>query len=747
MKLSKLFATAILIIGIAFSGDSYAQTVVPQPSDIEALIRLSKGFSKILDSSKSKADDAEEADSNLPASGRVVAKLPFPRNCGAFLRFSSLDELDRAAGKFFKGTSDAEFSVLATLRLTDYRRVVAAIDRDAEFAIMGFCETAPPKFAVVLPVRERKFAPFIQALAQTVPEKERSYSIGSDGKTANVALKLPETVVVVARQVNPGYAALVLASDAGLLDEFEPDQLASPNDEPEPSLVEPVVTFESTVLGLEQLTREDRPFWLETTRVMKGVEKTLENLQVAANLTEIRERVRQNLGYVRVDVSVDDFGVYVATQTAPRPNSQAEKLHRSYRNLSLLNADADRFFTVLPDVEAPIAGQTEIPAELAKSLPKPFNRLQYVEYSLNLPLQTELPAESWLFFLRVDNADEFVKEMIIPKAREIGSYLGAKQAEDIGSQLLGGLAERRLDRQMSRRRPPRNPANPEAAAALGSTIGSLIGGAIGADSGQQAAMKPYKFDNFTMYVSDLETYARQTKLMKAEAEGNAPVDSGSSLLFNRDRPLLSALEVLMANVQNGDALQRSMLDSANARAEQIDDSPLFARKSNIVVLDKNHVLIGMGNETLLHYAVNNWKSLFDKKTRYLSMRRDRDSLVALDNLVKRVPDLSQTYLTSSIRLDLFSGQAYYRWIAEYYLKDAPKWVGNDFPNDMPKPLIVSTIREFDECSRIVAPYRTIAGVFRTFSGGLTPLQLIMRSKSKAPEEAEEEEENLDDLFD
>ena len=745
MKLSRLLIAAIFIVGTAFAGLSYAQTD-SKASDVDSLVKLSKGFSRMLGSPKSKTKDAGDADVQVPAPRDFRARLPFPRNCGAFLRVSSLGKLDQSVGRFFKGTSDAEFSVLATLRLTDYRKVIGAIDPNAELAIMGFCESAPPRFAVVLPVRENKFATFVEALAQTVPEKDRSFSIGSDGRTANFSLSLPDPIVIVARQVNPGYVALVQAKDAILLDEFEPNRLVSPNDEPPPSLIDPTITFESTVVGLEQLTREDRPFWIETTQFLEGIEDKLANMQVAANIAEIREHIRQNLGHVRIDVSADNFGVYVSTQTFPRPNSQGEKIHRSYRNLTMLNADADRFFTVLPDVEAPISGHAEIPAELAKALPKPFNRLQFVEYSLNLPEEKGLPAESWQFYLEVDDADEFVKEMIIPKAREIGSYVGSKQVEDIGAQLFGAIAERRLDRQQNRRRPPRNYADPEAAAQRGATLGNLLGGALGSSAGEQAAMKPYKFDNFTMYVSDLETYSRQKSLMKAEAEGTAPKD-GPSLLFDRDRPLLSALDVLMANVQNGDALQSALLSSANAKAEQVDDSPLFARVSTIVVLDKKHVLIGLGDETLLHYAVNNWKSLSNEKIRYLALRRDRDSLVALNNLIRHIPNLPQTYLTSAIRLDLASGQAYYNWIAGPYLKNAPKWTGAELPGDMPKPLVVSSIGPVDECTRVVAPYQTISGVFTTFSGGKTPLQLILQSTANSSDDSDEDEsEDLDDVF-
>jgi hypothetical protein len=743
MKILKLLLPTLLIIGIAFSNAAYAQTE-KKASDVEPLLKISKGLSKLINAPKTKtAPDPGAAEADA-ADDYSNAPLPFPVNCGAFLRVSSLNNLDQGARKFFQKTSDVDFSVLSTLRLTDYRKVLAAVDTNAELAMTAFCESAPPKFALVLPVRERNFPAFIEALAQTTPEKDRSFSIGSDRKTANLSLVLGEPFVVVARQINPNYVVLVLAQDARILDEFEPSRLAALTDEAAPSLVEPVLTFETTVRGLEQLTREGRPFWREVTEILTQLETTLANMEVAANITEIREYVRQNLGKVRVDATIDEYGVYVSTQTLPRPRSQAEKIRRSYQNLSVLNASADRFFVVLPDVEAPIAGQTEIPKELANTLPSPFNRVRFVEYSLNLPLETELPAESWLFYLEVDDADEFVKEMIIPKAREIGSYVGSKQAEDVASQLFGAIAERRLDRQSRRSRPPRSYADPEAAAARGATLGSLLGSAIGADSGEQMAMKAHKFDDYTMYIGDLETYARQKSLMRAEAQGYAPY-AEPTLLFDRNRPLLSALDVLMMNVQNGDSLQSALLSSANARAELVDNSPLFARTSKIIVLDKQHVLVGLGNETLLHYAVNNWKSLRNPRIRYLSLRRDRESIVALRNLIQQIPDLDNSYLTSAIRLDLASGQAYYQWIADYYLPNAPKLNVNEFPDDMSKPLVVSTVGVNNECTRVVASHKMIADVFKTFSGGADPLQLILQPKANTTAEPGAAED-LDSVF-
>lgn len=182
MKILKLLLPTLLIIGIAFSNAASAQTE-KKASDVEPLLKISKGLSKLINAPKTKtAPDPGDAEADA-ADDYSNAPLPFPVNCGAFLRVSSLNNLDQGARKFFQKTSDVDFSVLSTLRLTDYRKVLAAVDTNAELAMIAFCESAPPKFALVLPVRERNFPAFIEALAQTTPEKDRSFSIGSDRKT------------------------------------------------------------------------------------------------------------------------------------------------------------------------------------------------------------------------------------------------------------------------------------------------------------------------------------------------------------------------------------------------------------------------------------------------------------------------------------------------------------------------------------------------------------------------------------
>ncbi|MBQ9875397.1 MAG: hypothetical protein IJM30_13160 [Thermoguttaceae bacterium] len=727
--------TTLALAFLAIAGSCFGQSA-PQKGDVASLVNLTKNFSKLINSPRTTDEETEPAEA--PESADAI-RLPVPQDVDVVLRAPSLNALDRAAAKFFLQTGDSEFGVLGALKLTDYRKALAAINPDAEVAVMLFCESAPPKFAVVLPVPEKRFQAFVEGLERTAPPDERNLTIGTDGRTANVAMKIADSFVVVARQIDPNYVVLAQASDATILNSFDKSALGATPNGFDQGLNAPCLSLEATPDGLARLTDPERPFWRELARLLSDREEELGGIQVAANLEEIREYVRRNLLAVRVDASIDDYGIYLSTRSSARPGSTGEKRIASYSNLQPLNGNADRFFVVLPDVEAPLSGQTEISPVVAAALPKPFDRARFIEYSLNLPLERELAGESWQFYLEVDDADAFVREMIIPKAREIGGYIGGGQLEEVGGRLFGGIAERR--RAQGR---PVLAGTPEAAAARGATLGGLIGGAIGADAAEQMAMKQYKFDDFTMYVSDLETYARQKALMAAEARGEAPPPD-SPLLFDRDRPLLSALDAALANSQSGEPLQLALLRSANQRAEAVDNSPLLARKSAIVVLDRNHLLIGLGNESLLRYAVNNWKSLTRPSIRYMSIKTDPSGIVNLQKLIEQIANSENSSLESAIRVDLARSLAFCNFAARRYL-GASGVALPVLPDGTPGALVVTTIDDGTERVHIVAPNLLIERAFKAFANGSTPLRLIIKGASAEADDASEEG-SLDDAFD
>lgn len=115
-------------------------------------------------------------------------------------------------------------------------------------------------------------------------------------------------------------------------------------------------------------------------------------------------------------------------------------------------------------------------------------------------------------------------------------------------------------------------------------------------------------------------------------------------------------------------------------------------------------------------------------------------------IFEQIPDPNASRFVSAIRLDLPTGQAYYRWIAQKHFPNAPQLNGESLPGGMPKALILSSAAGKEECSRIVAPLQTISAAFRTFSGGKTPLQTILQSQV-GTKNVNSNVEELDDLFD
>ncbi|MDO5307934.1 MAG: hypothetical protein Q4G03_00340 [Planctomycetia bacterium] len=729
-------------IFVLFAPSASAQ----EERDLGSVVKFSQGLSQLFKSPKTTDSAEPEEDASLVSSATASYQsvLPVPQSAGLVVEISSLTSLDAGIKEFFKGTSDTEFSILSSLRLTEFRRVLAKISQDAPLGVLVFTRNAPLELAVVLPVEQKDFQGFVESLTSACKCAKPQFNEQKD--VANFQLKFKETVDVVAKVVNERYIAIVPAGSEALFTDLQPSFLRADTTPPQ-GLKAPVLIFEGTPTGLANLTAANRPIWGELAQAVE-VLKRERNIALELDVNKIRDYIAQNLQRVRIEVGVDEYGLYTATETTPRPNSEGSRRISSYHVVTPLNTEADRFFSVLPDVEAALAGQTEFTSVLTQALPKPFNRLRFVEYSLTLPTDGELLGESWLFYLEVDDAEEFAKELIIPKAREIGRYIGSKTASDAASQLMGNLAERRQSRQFSRRNPPRRAADPERASAVGGALGSALGGLLGESAGEETAMKENRINGYKTYISDIETYVRQTALMRAEEQGyQSP--SLFSELFKGDRPLASGIGLLMAAVENGNDMQAFFLQSSNAQALEVDQSPLIARKGYLVILDKNHILYGLGNQDLLRLGISNYRSLSNPRVRYLSQTPDPDAPYALKRLGMQIPDLAHTNMVAAVRIDPSSAQAYYRWIRDYYFPNLPLVVEETLSPQTPKALLVTSVTPQSEIARFVLPHATTSNLFETFANGMTPLQAVLsgqKSGASADGGSESSGEDLDDLF-
>lgn len=731
------FFFTFLTLAFCYDSPSFADDKANASGDLSTIFKFTEGFSNLMKSPKEKTTEKDagvEENSSVTAS----AGVPIPKNAGVVLQVTSLKTLDRAVGELSEQTGGDRFSALTALRLTAYRNALSCINTNNPVAVVVFCDTVPPRIAVELPVSNKQFETFVSAVAKA--SKSDKPIVDSQKRTARFTLTLNNSLDVVARQVSNDYVVVTNAENESALAFFESSNVSSRIASAPEELKSPIVTINVSEQGLTQLTKPNRPFWVEMQNLLVELQKTNPAL-AKIDIEAVHRYVADNLAGLRYDLAIDDYGLYAALQTTVKPNSDAAAQLATYRDPYPLNVTADRFFSILPDVESTLAGQVDLPGSLSQTLPAPFNRVSFVEYCLGLPTTGELAAESFMFYLEVDDADAFAREMIVPRAREIGRYIGSKQASDAASQLFGSIAERRLARQNNSRRPipDRRRADPERAAEVGGALGSLIGGIVGENAGEETAMKERRINGFKTYVSDIETYVRQTALMKAEKNGS---------LASSDAPKMrngafSPVEALISIIQNDGELQNGILRSANDEAAQVDQTPLFAREGYLVVLNKNAILFSLGNQDLLKLGINNYRATKEPGINYIAQTHDVDATFSLRRLGALIPNLKDSNIIGSMRVDPAAIQAYYRWLQKYYFPSAPKFTTAELPIGTPKLLVVSSVYPNRGVQRFVLPHKATANLIKTYGGGasLTELLLKPRNDSKNSENA-----NSDDDF-
>ena len=707
--------------------------------------------------------DAPPTPPQPPKPRRATPKtLPRPESAAFVVRTSSLRRFEDDLATFFQQTSDVAFRPLTAMRATPFGGAVKALDLDAPAGLFLFFDAESPRAraAVVLPIDD--FGAFAKAL-------------GGDAKRpdAGGCVRVVRPFDALAKPLDGGFVALARPEDGAVLARFDvPRQpnaprpggprLERPNAVPATlapvaelpfGLVEPTLTFEATPRGLLDATEHNRPFWRELAAAAPPELAPLfasEN-NVAPDADALRERLRSEVASIRCDVSLDDYGAFVSFQTEPRPGSAAARRLASLPPAAPIDLTADRFFFILPDAEAPLSGQFDLAPQLVAELPKPFDRLRRVEYSLALPRQGELAAESWLFYLEVDDSQAFIRELTVPKAQEIGRYVGSKQAAELGAELFGSLAARRQERQLARRRPPRNPVDPEAAAARGEALGALIGGLIGESAGEKEALKEFEIDGYRAYISDLETYVRQSAIMRADREGRIPPKPlGAGGSFS------SLTGAFLAGIENGDLedrLRYAMLNSANADARFADPTPLFARRSVAVVLDERRLLLSLGNDVFLRMALQNWRSETEpgRRRAYKTTVPDADFSVNLNRLAAQLPPKDAFNVRGAVRFDAADAQTFAAWLRVNYFPNLPDLNARPLPPDTPQALWIWSFNQNRDFVRGVVPNRTIANVSRAFFDGATPLELLTRPRAAAPASVDDgaragEDEEIDFEF-
>ncbi len=558
------------------------------------------GFSRKKDGAALPAVESE-----IP---RVALEEMIPDHALLIVRTTALEVLNQRGRYLFAQLGLGNVGPLEWIQLSAYGRAAAHVDMKGQAAVVYVPYGNLMARVIILPVRDYK--KFVFALGENpekFPEPMRAGYVS--------VVQLPEKHQVFEKN---GYAFVVEpVSKETMLQLWQAKSYAQTHPATPCAMKNSHLSLELTSAGIQHLldlgkiALEDfSPVFSEAMKSLKIPDPELDMAEGYYDRAHVAIRwMEQNLAGVRVDMCVKKDTTLTSVTLQPKPNSPLMVQVRDTTG-PLVNTtlETGNFLKIVPDVPAPFAGQADITQSVAAKLEAPFDRVRHVEFSLALPGQGELLAEQWCFFLEVDDAQAFVTELILPKAELVGSYIGASALGDLGAKIAENLANGRSARQSRRaanNRPVRLPlADPQAAAQRGGEIGSRIGEKIGRNAGANEGMKVYDFDGYSLYISDLELYAREMKKMRAEQAGDF-----SHRGFDGDFRLTTLLQRGVIGLQTGDlqnGFQDVLAQFMNREATGGPD-PLLAKRNLVLLLDGNHILIVPGNENVLRAAKNNWE--------------------------------------------------------------------------------------------------------------------------------------------
>ncbi len=345
--------------------------------------------------------------------------------------------------------------------------------------------------------------------------------------------------------------------------------------------------------------------------------------------------------------------------------------------------DQPEFLKILPEQYAPVSGQTDLFPEFTSKLDPPFDRLRHIEYSLGVPRDGELLAETWAFFLEVDDSDAFVHELIVPKARMVGGHIGAEKIGDIAGQLLGNMSLRR--RANGRR--PLFFSTPQEAAEAGIGIGEQIGQQIGSRVGEDQALKKYDFEGFPLYVSDVKTYIQEMRKIRAEENEGRQRQAPQPLLSPR-ASLRVILTGLLEGLETG-SIDGLINDQLAARGGNPENAPLPTEENLVLVLDRTHVLIVPGDRALLSSALARWRGFIERRGAGAG-QVDSPWRVQRDLLYGVMAEAQTQILRSAALFDLPAAQAEMKYLQQHYGLSLPPFAEQPVPAGLPDVLFVGT---------------------------------------------------------
>ena len=617
---------------------------------------------------------------------RTPIETVLPRDALMLAATSPITALNENVSRLLKGLGLGKLSPTDWIRLSPYGKAFKFVDQSRALGIVwtALDEKNPPTMVLYIPIR--RYLPFVSGLGADVASYESDAAL-----PAGTLLPLTKPAGWFAFQKN-GYACLFKSQTAPNVEDLLAAPAVGTSFYGGPGLAGADLRLAVTPYGIRRLIElassadsavlEILPSILEQIKASNpdfdlSVDDALPQMNSFADW--VIENLRQLLFEVKLTsddllaaaILVPERGTELATQIQNRGGPDIPTL-----------LDQPEFLKVLPEQYAPISGQTDLFPEFAAKLEPPFDRVRHIEYSIGVPREGQLLAESWAFFLEVDDSDAFVHELVVPKARLVGGHIGAEKMSDIAGQILGSMSVRR--RSTGRR--PLFFSTPQEAAEVGAGLGELVGKQIGSRVGEEQALKKYDFEGFPLYVSDMKTYIEEMRKIRAEESGER--QRPAPPILSPRASFLTILTTLLSGLETG-SIDSMINGQVAARGGDPDGAPMPAVENLILVLDRSHILIVPGDRDLLSAALARWRDFVDRRGAGVgeldsSWRERRDLLYGT------MSEARTQILRSAALFDLSATRAAAKYLQKNYGIDLPPAVERPVPAELAEPLFVGT---------------------------------------------------------
>ncbi len=662
-----------------------------------------------------------------------------PSDVLVLLRTASIKELD-VNGKFL--ISKLGFGMLSPmewLKLTKIASCLPWINQDKEIGIFLYGENGTYGRVFLLPVHD--YRGFLKPLGADI-----GHSSNPIPDKTFFALNLPKGWFAYTWR---GYVGLVEPELKNYLGNFVQEPFLYQTEKSGlAALKEPLLSLEIYSEGIQQLsllrttlTSQNRSWLNQLLRSFQSpntIGGTNVNSTSEGNIIAFIEMLKRDIRYLRLDLVLRTDSLITSITCLPVENSAIDSQIKDQSSADIpVDLGLASFLKVVPsNLRTPVSGQIDMTKTSAQTLDPPFDRLRHIEYALILPqYQEELLAESWCFFLEVDDSEAFIQELILPKAYELGSFEGSEKLGDLGARILGNLSVRRQGRG-----PLLGRMDPNKAAALGKNIGSQLGSSIGRSIGEKTAMKIYDFQGYRMVISDLEMYTRKKREMDAKKAGLIP---RTPIYLTGERTLMSLIANMASGLQSGslDTNFGNIINSYSGTTDYSTNAPLMARKNMILVLDSRHLLIVPGDESVLSQAVENWEIFRNKYleavpegTSYFLRRHNpikgnfkvnwqnmRDAI--MEETIKPEDQI----LRSITQLDLFATKQMVEYIRNHYLPQIPPLPIEKITTPLSTSVVISSTTDWTLEFYLATPYDTIMELCKLYINPQKPVQPMGRN--------------------